>query len=496
MSSLISSKVVKTELINWKTLQFLQEDSFKDLGVDAKAKLKNSLISSHFTQPFYVWQDSENILWCLDGKHRSMILNELINDGVEIPEQLPATFIDCADKTEAAKMVLQYSSIYAKITQQGLFDFLEAFNLNFEDTKLSIDLPDFDMLDFASTYNQSPEEQQKIIAQNLQEKFIVPPFSVLDTRQGYWQDRKRIWSGLFDSQATREDVELIAKSGQSSGVYELRNKMRESLGREPEWDEIISEAKKRGMHVYEGASIFDPVLAEVCYKWFCADGGVILDPFAGGSVRGIVASLLKFKYVGIDLRFEQVNENIKQAEKLKAEGISWIEGDSNVILDEISDQFDFVFSCPPYHDLEKYSDDAADLSNMDYDQFKAVYFSIIKKSISKLKENRFACFVVGDIRSKDGFYKSFVPDTIKAFEDAGARYYNEIILVNVAGSLPIRVGKQFSGYRKVGKMHQNVLVFYKGDPKKIKEEFPEINVEKDLQNVVYQPNIALSIVDD
>ncbi len=25
------------------------------------------------------------------------------------------------------------------------------------------------------------------------EKFIVPPFSVLDTRQGYWKDRKRAW---------------------------------------------------------------------------------------------------------------------------------------------------------------------------------------------------------------------------------------------------------------------------------------------------------------
>ena len=56
--------------------------------------------------------------------------------------------------------------------------------------------------------------------------------------------------------------------------------------------------------------------------------------------------------------------------------------------------------------------------------------------------------------------------------------YNEIILINVAGSLPIRVGRQFESGRKVGKMHQNVLVFYKGDPKKIREEFPKIEVEE------------------
>lgn len=30
----------------------------------------------------------------------------------------------------------------------------------------------------------------------LEKEFIVPPFSVFDTKQGYWQDRKRIWKEL------------------------------------------------------------------------------------------------------------------------------------------------------------------------------------------------------------------------------------------------------------------------------------------------------------
>jgi len=30
----------------------------------------------------------------------------------------------------------------------------------------------------------------------LAERFIVPPFSVLDARQGYWKDRKRAWIAL------------------------------------------------------------------------------------------------------------------------------------------------------------------------------------------------------------------------------------------------------------------------------------------------------------
>ena len=32
--------------------------------------------------------------------------------------------------------------------------------------------------------------------QTLAERFLVPPFSVLDARQGYWQDRKRAWIAL------------------------------------------------------------------------------------------------------------------------------------------------------------------------------------------------------------------------------------------------------------------------------------------------------------
>jgi len=37
--------------------------------------------------------------------------------------------------------------------------------------------------------------------------------------------------------------------------------------------------------------------------------------------------------------------------------------------------------------------------------------------------------------------------------------------------LPIRVGRQFLAGRKLGKTHQNILVFFKGDAKNIKAEF-------------------------
>jgi DNA modification methylase len=500
-SQTLSSRVLKTALINWKELQFLQNEEFKDISPEAMGRLKTSILSNNFAQPFYVWHSSEGVIYCLDGFHRVLALRQLVKEGVEIPDQLPATFMDCANKKEAAKLVLIYSSMYAKATESGVFDFLQLYEMQWQEMKAVIDLPEFDAIEFESMFMPGGEEADAVIPQSLQERFIIPPFSVFDTRQGYWQERKKKWHVLFDSQESRENIELVAKSGQSPAIYELRNKMRTKLGREPEWDEIIDYARKKGLHIYEGASVFDPVLCEVLYSWFCPEKADILDPFAGGSVRGIVAGILGHNYQGIDLRPEQVEANISQWQKLQRKdvAVSWLTGDSNQALDMLKDDVDFVFSCPPYHDLEKYSNDPADLSNMDYEQFFSVYQSIISKSVARLKNNRFACFVVGEIRDKEGMYKNFVADTIEAFRDAGMEYYNEIILVNVAGSLPIRIGRQFEGYRKVGKMHQNVLVFYKGDPKEIRVDFPGINVSEllgeCLEDKNYQPNIALSVID-
>jgi len=216
-----------------------------------------------------------------------------------------------------------------------------------------------------------------------------------------------------------------------------------------------------------GTSIFDPVLCELAYRWFCPKGGLVLDPFAGGSVRGIVASKLGRRYVGVDLRPEQIAENQRQAEAICEDPMpQWIEGDSVNIAKLANCTADLVFSCPPYADLEVYSDDPRDLSKMDYEHFLEAYRLIIAACVAMLAPDRFACFVVGDVRDKKGFYRNFPAHTIDAFQSAGAMLYNEAVLITSLGSLPIRAGRQFEGARKFGKTHQNVLVFCNGNPKK------------------------------
>ena len=215
-----------------------------------------------------------------------------------------------------------------------------------------------------------------------------------------------------------------------------------------------------------GTSIFDPVLCELAYTWFTAPGAHVLDPFAGGSVRGIVASYLGRDYTGIDLRPEQIEANEQQAAAIvPGRPLRWVVGNS---LDAIpAEDFDFIFTCPPYYDLEVYSDDPEDLSNKeDYAGFLADYRAIIAQAVERLRPDRFACVVVGDIRDKKGMYRNFVAYTISAFRAAGMALYNEAVLVTAIGSRSIRVGRQFEAGRKLGKTHQNVLVFVKGDPRK------------------------------
>lgn len=212
----------------------------------------------------------------------------------------------------------------------------------------------------------------------------------------------------------------------------------------------------------------------------------MLDPFAGGSVRGIVASKLGRQYIGVDLRAEQVAANEAQATKICGDHAPvWRTGDSRDIGKICKGvEADFLFSCPPYADLEVYSDDAADLSTLGYAEFRAAYAEIIARSAALLKTDRFACFVVGDVRDKKGFYHGFPWHTVEAFEAAGLRLYNEAVLVTAVGSLPIRVGKQFESGRKLGKTHQNILVFCKGDPRRATAavgpvEFGDMNVEEE-----------------
>jgi len=335
----------------------------------------------------------------------------------------------------------------------------DALQLIASTSELGLEGIGFNLDDLAALKYTGPDEPDQIIAsRKLAERFLVPPFSILDARQGYWQERKRAWIALGiqselgrPQNALRPEIPTEGNARLRSGAYGAQ-----------------AHIGPDGRLVYTPTvgivSIFDPVLCEVAYRWWCPSGGLVLDPFAGGSVRGIVAGRLGLEYVGYDLREDQIAANEVQWQAIHGEGtVRWIRGDSRAA--PLPERADFVFTCPPYYDLERYSDDPADLANAaTYAEFLADYAHIIGRAVERLRDDRFACVVVGEVRDGEGLCRGLVPDTVQVFEAAGLALYNEAILVTPVGSLAVRAAKIFEAARKTGKGHQNVLVFVKGNP--------------------------------
>jgi hypothetical protein len=245
----------------------------------------------------------------------------------------------------------------------------------------------------------------------LNRRFGWAPSTVFRTADGRWRARKTQW------------LELGIKSeiGRADNLLELSKTLRADG-----WD---------------GTSVFDPVLSELVFRWCCPEGGAILDPFAGGSVRGIVAGVLGFSYTGVELRPEQVGANKARARRLTAHELRrrprWIEGDALQQLPRLAEagrRFDMVFTCPPYGQKEKYSELEADLSNMPEEEFDRRLGEAVRLSTELLAPDRFSVWVIGDERRTDGTLHGIPQRLIAAGEDAGLRLYNDAILATPRGS--------------------------------------------------------------
>jgi hypothetical protein len=368
----------------------------------------------------------------------------------------------------------------------------------------------------------------------LSARFTFPPFTILNAREGAWQTRKRQWLDIGIQSELGRGYDGDAKTYQCGGggdlyeEYKVRVAQRKPLVRGSNFSGVPHKAiadldvyrHKEGRRLVKGnsvpgggmlpamphrgwkygdpiirggehgrpvgpngtpsggTSVFDPVLCELVYRWFCRPGGRVLDPFAGGSVRGIVAGEMGMRYTGIDLSGRQLEANRAQAAAIGTKPVpEWIEGDAlGCLLNQqhTHSRFDLIFTCPPYGDLERYSDNPADLSTMKLPDFRKAYSEIIKRACACLNNTGFAVFVVGDYRDKDGYYNNLPGVTIAAFEAAGLRLYNVAVLVTVTGSLPLRVTSQFTKSRKLGKSHQDVLVFAKGQPADFVETWEDV----------------------
>jgi hypothetical protein len=125
-------------------LMWLQAEELKEISKASLGKLKQSLLTNGFIQPFNVWHSPDKQYYILDGHHRKMALDDLVKEGkINLPEVLPCNIIYCQDRKEAMKFLLLYSSQYAHITPEGLDDLMESEGLDIDLLDTEIDLDSF-----------------------------------------------------------------------------------------------------------------------------------------------------------------------------------------------------------------------------------------------------------------------------------------------------------------------------------------------------------------
>lgn len=162
-ADMIKSRIVKQEPVRWRELTWFQSPDLKKLNDEELAKLRASLVKNNFVDPFTVWYEEETgTSWILDGHHRQKAMNELLEEGVEIEELLPANFIQCSGRKEAAELVILYSSIYARISRTGLLEHIEQFNLDVRELASQFDIPAVNLDAIANTTLPTAMEEDEI----------------------------------------------------------------------------------------------------------------------------------------------------------------------------------------------------------------------------------------------------------------------------------------------------------------------------------------------
>jgi hypothetical protein len=240
-----------------------------------------------------------------------------------------------------------------------------------------------------------------------------------------------------------------------------------------DWDDIVEEDGVTGVRAQavgsgtpysEKFSIFPGVLMEwACLRYLGGPPARIIDPCAGGAVRGAVATIMGYEYHGIDISAEQIAENEERCEDLPHKPLYYV-GDGTKLGDYVGGEFDFLFTCPPYYKKELYSGCAGDLSACEtYDDFLEKMGEMARAAMPLMKSGAFVCLVLGHVRDQSGKPPSrylYLPAHIaECFEDAGFQVHQEIIIRGPDGSAAANAGALWTPYKYLVPVHQTMLVF-------------------------------------
>jgi hypothetical protein len=100
------------------------QGELKYLSKDNYTKLKKAIEKRGFDIPVYAWVDEAGQKWLLDGHQRQHVLE---TEGWEEP--IPYLTIKAPDMSAAMQRLLEITSQYGTITQEGIDNFIATFEL-------------------------------------------------------------------------------------------------------------------------------------------------------------------------------------------------------------------------------------------------------------------------------------------------------------------------------------------------------------------------------
>lgn len=274
------------------------------------------------------------------------------------------------------------------------------------------------------------------------------------------------------------------------GKYDDRNILNDLDGRswllltKSFWESETSQIDKSA---YSHPAPFMVKDIEKLISLFTKKGMIVLDPFVGSGTTIIAANNIGRSCIGIDLNKKYKDIYINRIKRINILSSSqYIVGDSNIILDNLEAEIDYIVTSPPYHNIlhnkskgtrnnngknyrmsardgvEYYSENPNDLGNFEeYTDFLDAFKAIMKKAYRKLRNKKYATIIISDftIDKKEVCVQA---DVVQLMQEIGFIFSGTTILMQ-----PVKPLYPF-GYPyayKINHHHQNMITF-----RKIEEE--------------------------
>jgi hypothetical protein len=295
-----------------------------------------------------------------------------------------------------------------------------------------------------------------------------------ESTSGEWLKIKREWNRQIEEAGEKHNI-VNPKFATREGCWQGSNGMSNVVlsKQKVEGDEIITDKSKT---LNGNASVLDPTACEIILRMFMPTNGVrVYNPFGGGVQMGFVTGACGYEYLASEIRQNQCDANNAICKDFY--NTKWIQSDSSSFTPK--QNYDLIFSCPPYYKVEKYIDyngviPENELNSLKtYEDFRDMLFEGYKKAISVMNDNTFFVVMTGDSRDKNGGYYGCEAEHELFFKQQGLHIYNRIVYLESEFTRRAHAKKTLSA-RKFPKCEQKIYAFFKGDPSKIKDLYPNI----------------------